>query len=85
MALSIGVTVGSRITVGGHALHVKAARPNEFVVTVDGGPEVVVGAETREEILPDVFVSALAGPASGRLAFETAGAIRIDRIEGPRV
>ena len=57
MALSIGVSVGSRITVGGHLLQVKAAHPNEIVVSVDGNRDVVVDTDTRAEIIPDVFVT----------------------------
>lgn len=85
MALSIAVSVGSRITVGGHLLHVKAARPNEMIVTVDGAQDVVVGTDTRAEILPDVYAFVGSGPAPGapRLALEAAGAIHIERLQAP--
>ena len=85
MALSIGVSVGSRITVGGHVLHVKATRPNEMIVRVDGSRDVVVNAETRAEILPDLYAFVATGPKpdARRLSFDAPNAIRIERIDPP--
>lgn len=87
MALSIGVSVGSKIDVGGHLLQITAlAQPNLIVVTVDAGVPVVVSDQSRTEILPDVFVFSGVGKAgsANRLAFEAPRAIRISRIEDSR-
>lgn len=84
MALSIGVTAGSRINVAGHIVEVKAiARPNLIVLTVDEGPEMVVSDQARTEILPKVFVFSGLGQSGGtnRLAFEADKVVPIHRIE----
>jgi hypothetical protein len=84
MALSIGVSVGSRVDVGGHVLEVRAlAHPNLIVLGVDGGPDVVITEEARKEVLPEVFVQTGVGPTGtgNRLAITAPKAIRISRIE----
>lgn len=84
MALSIGVSVGSKIDIGGKMLTVKAmAPPNLIVVSVDGAADVVVSDLSRTEILPNVFVFAGVGKGGGshRLAFEASRSIRISRVE----
>lgn len=84
MALSIGVSVGSKIDIGGRLLTVKAmAQPNLIVVSVDRGQDIVVSDLSRTEILPNVFVFAGVGRGGGgnRLAFEAPKSIRISRVE----
>jgi len=79
MALSIGVSVGSRIDVGGHLLQVKAlVHPNVVVVTLDRGEEIVISEARAVEILPGVKVQS--GSGGNRLAFHAAKSIRISRI-----
>jgi hypothetical protein len=87
MALSIGVSVGSKVDVGGHVVQVKTlVRPNKIVVTVDNGAEIVIN-ESRTQILPTVFVFVGIGQVQqqkkqggNRLAFEAPKSIRISRI-----
>ena len=80
MALSLGVSVGSKIDVGGHMLQVKAlVHPNMAVVTVDGGEEIVIRDSETVEILPGVTVQT--GFRGDRLAFHAAKSIRIFRVE----
>ena len=79
MALSIGVSVGSQIDIGGHLLQVKAlVHPNVVVITVDRGEEIVVSEGKTVEILPGVKVQTGAG--GNRLAFHAAKSIRISRV-----
>lgn len=81
MALSIGVSVGSKIDVGGHLLHVKAlVHPNIVVVTVDRGDEILISESQVVEILPGVQVQS--GSGGNRLAFHADKSIRISRVEG---
>jgi hypothetical protein len=78
MALSIGVSVGSKILVGGHMVQVKAlVYPNVVVVTVDRGDEIVISEGQATEILPGVRVQS--GIGGNRLAFQ-----RTSRFEFPR-
>lgn len=80
MALSIGVSVGSKIDVGGHMLQVKAlVHPNVVVVTIDRGEEVVISEGKTVEILPNVRVQS--GVGGNRLAFHAPKSIRISRVE----
>jgi hypothetical protein len=82
MALSIGVSVGSKIDVGGHMLQVKAlVHPNVVVVTLDRGEEIVISEARAVEILPGVKVQS--GSGGNRLAFHAAKSIRISRIGEP--
>lgn len=86
MALSIGVSVGSKIEVGGHVLHVKAlVPPSMVVVTVDRGEEIVISDGKTVEILPGVRVQSGTGGnrQAFRLAFHAEKSIRISRIESP--
>jgi hypothetical protein len=79
MALSIGVSVGSRIDVGGHVLQVKAlVHPNVVVITVDRGDEIVISEGKTVEILPGVKVQS--GVGGNRLAFHANKSIRISRV-----
>lgn len=83
MALSIGVSVGSKIDVGGHILQVKSlVHPNVVVITVDRGAEIVISEGKTVEILPGVKVQS--GSGGNRLAFHAAKSIRISRIEWDR-
>lgn len=82
MALSIGVSVGSKIDVGGHTLQVKAlVHPNVVVITVDRGEEIVISEGRAVEILPGVKVQS--GVGGNRLAFHAAKSIRISRVNEP--
>lgn len=90
MALSIGVSAGSRIKVGGKTVHVrKILTPVLLVLTVDDGDEILVSDKERVKIMPDVFVFAGVGSPKGdgqgvgnRLAFEAPRSIAIHRLEG---
>lgn len=80
--MSIGVSVGSKIDIGGHLLQVKAlVHPNVVVVTVDRGDEILISEGKTVEILPGVKVQS--GLGGNRLAFHAAKSIRISRVEGP--
>ena len=82
MALSIGVSVGSRVDIGGHILQVKALpAPSVAVVTVDRGDEILLSDGKAVEILPHVKVQT--GPGN-RLAFQAPKSIRISRLEKER-
>lgn len=79
MALSIGVSVGSKIDIQGHILQVKSlVHPNVVVVTVDRGEEIVISEGKTVEILPGVKVQS--GVGGNRLAFHAAKSIRISRV-----
>lgn len=83
MALSIGVSQGSRISVGKNMVRVKSvARPNLIVLSVDDGPDVVVSDQAKVEILPKVFVFVGVGRSGtgNRLALEASRDIPIHRI-----
>lgn len=83
MALSIGVSVGSKIDVGGHTLQVKSlVHPNVVVITVDRGDDIVISESQAVEILPGVKVQS--GSGGNRLAFHAAKSIRISRIGEPQ-
>jgi len=87
MALSIGVSVGSKIDVGGHLLQVKEIAPhNLIVISIDKGEDMVISELSRTEILPTVFVFVGVGQSGGgnRLAFEAPKTIRINRVEDTR-
>lgn len=85
MALSIGVSVGSKIDIAGSILKVRAlVHPNLIVVGVNDGPDIVIEAEARKEVLPNVFVFTGIGANANRLAFEAPRNIRISRIEPER-
>jgi sRNA-binding carbon storage regulator CsrA len=87
MSLSIGVSTGSRISVGDHVVRVKSINsPNLFVVDIDGGNEVVISEREKIEVLPDVFVQSGVGQKGGgnRLAFDAPRSIKISRIEESR-
>ena len=82
MALSIGVSVGSKIDVGGHTVQVNAlVHPNVVVITVDRGEEIVISEGRAVEILPGVKVQS--GVGGNRLAFHAAKSIRISRVNEP--
>jgi hypothetical protein len=79
MALSIGISVGSQITVGDHQVRVKElSPPNLIVITIDGKEDKMISDKERTEIVPEVFVST--GGAQNRLAFEAPKSIRIKRV-----
>ena len=87
MALSLGVSVGSRIDIAGHLLQVKALVQRKLiVVTVDGGNDVVISDKDRKEIVPGVWVQVGVSERAKniRLAFEAPKTIRISRIEPPQ-
>jgi sRNA-binding carbon storage regulator CsrA len=87
MALSLGVKAGSKITVGNHEVTVRSILKDLILISVDGGPDVVVSEQAREQILPEVWVF-LGKPPSNpdhssdsqrRLAFEAPRDIKILR------
>lgn len=79
MALSIGVSVGSKIDIGGHILQVKSlVHPNVVVITVDRGDDIVISEGKSVEILPGVKVQS--GSGGNRLAFHAHKSIRISRL-----
>jgi hypothetical protein len=85
MALSLGVSVGSKISVGDSKVHVKAiVTPMLIIVQVDNGPDVLVSDKEAVEILPGVKVFAGLGrkQAGNRLAFEADRSVSIYRDEG---
>lgn len=84
MALSIGISVGSKIDVGGHLLQVKSlSHPNVIIVTVDRGEDIIISEGRAVEVLPGVKVQS--GSGGNRLAFHAAKSIRISRVgEGER-
>lgn len=87
MALSIGVSTGSRISLGNHVLKVEdVVNPTTIVVSVDGGKEVTVTDQQQTEVAPNVHVFAGVGGrdkgGSGtRLAFNAPKEIEIRRLE----
>ena len=84
MALSIGVTAGTRIRVDEQLVHVLEARPKMVTIRVDNSKPRVITDEERTEILPRVFVQC--GVQEGllvsgsRLAFEAPREIKIERV-----
>lgn len=83
MALSIGVSVGSKIDIGGHVLQVKSlVHPNVVIVTVDRGDDIIISENKAVEVLPGVKVQS--GIGGNRLAFQAAKSIRISRINDPK-
>lgn len=83
MALSIGISKGSRIDVDGHEVRVKAINGALIVISVEG-KDFLVSDQKRVEILPEVYVSTGIGKKGGsnRLAFEAPLRVRISRVEG---
>lgn len=82
MALSIGVSAGSKIDVGNHCVQVKTVvHPTLFILNVDGGEDITVTDKERVKILPEVYVFAGVGGAGvgNRLAFEAPRSIAINR------
>lgn len=81
MALSLGVSVGSEIEVGNNVVKIKAIpSPSLILLSVDGGDAILVSDQSRQEILPSVYVF-VGTPESGvnRLAFEADRSIKIMR------
>jgi hypothetical protein len=84
LALSIGISVGSKIRVGNDIVEVVGtAKPNLIVLKVNGGEDIVVSDLRSTEILPRVFVFSGMGQNGGsnRIAFECPREIRIQRLE----
>lgn len=83
MALSIGVSVGDKINIGGREVAVKAvSAPNLIVVSVDGGEDIVLSEDRRKEIMPQVFAQVGVGQRGNttRIAFEAPRSISIKRM-----
>jgi len=80
MALSLGVSVGSRIFIGDDILRV-IAMPSATILEVSvKGKRFTVTDNERKEVLPDVFVSAGFGDGNtNRLVFEAPRRIPIHR------
>lgn len=86
MALSLGIGVGSRISIGGKTLTVlDAMRGQSILVEVDGVCHVVTD-QCKVEVLPQVFVffgaptTTLQNFNGLRLAFEAPREIKIVRL-----
>jgi sRNA-binding carbon storage regulator CsrA len=85
MALSLGIKQGSKIQVGKSVLEVKDLTPPSFIVlSIDGGNDIVVSDQSRQEILPDVFVFS-AGENTNRLVFEAPREVLISRVKNEKV
>lgn len=86
MALSLGVSVGERISVGDSMVRVKAIKnPKLMVVTVNGGPDITVNDNKAEavEILPGIRLFTgqnKSGSDSSRLLFDAPKSIPIHRV-----
>ncbi len=87
MALSIGVSCGDRIDVGGHTLEVKDVSglvEMVVMVSVDGAPAVVLTEQSSVELIPGVKVFVGRGKTQStgtyRLAFEATRIIRINCV-----
>jgi hypothetical protein len=83
MAWAVGIRNGTEITVGDHCLRVVDAHPKAVAVRIDDGPPIVIIAEERTEVLPEVFVFLGESQSVGRLrlAFEAPQSIRLKRKE----
>jgi sRNA-binding carbon storage regulator CsrA len=85
MALSLGVKAGSKIQVGKHVVQIKdLTAPSYIVLSVDGGNDIVVSDQSRQEILPSVFVFS-AGENTNRLVFEAPREVLISRVKNEKV
>ena len=85
MTLSLGVSVGERISVGDSIVKVKAIKnPKLIVVTVNGGPGIIVNDNKAHavEILPGVrlFTGLSKNVSRIRLAIDAPKSIPIHRI-----
>jgi hypothetical protein len=86
LALSIGVTRGSRIRVGQSMVKVEEIVQDVAVtLSVDGGKKFMITDSERTQIIPEVFVQLglnhrSSGTNSSRLAFEAPFSIKINRI-----
>lgn len=89
MALSLGVAVGNKISVGQSLIRVDQIDEGTKVhITVDDKSSFIIDDSERQEILPNVFVSCGLSSASrggnfSRLAFEAPFHIKINRIKKP--
>ncbi len=84
MALSLGVSEGSKIEVGANMVTVRRIITSTLiVVAVDGGPDVTVSEQEKIELMPGVFVFAGVGGSGlgNRLAFEAPRSVNIRRLE----
>lgn len=92
MALSIGVTVGSRIQVGNDYVEVREVLTTELVsVTVNGDDPILIGNAEQTEIAPGVFLFCgvdlkvngknLPDSHHSRLAFDAPLSVKINRVE----
>lgn len=86
MALSLGVSIGSEITLGpDNVLKVlDIVGGTQVKVQINGGKVFDIDDSERQEVLPDVFVSCglsttSRGAKTSRLAFEAPLSVKIDR------
>lgn len=84
MALSLGVRVGSLLTVGNTEVKVEEIGPGQRITLSLLGKSRLITDQERIEILPDVFVSMGMGSSPNgspahRLAFEAPRSIEIKR------
>lgn len=89
MALSLGVTDGSKIRVGSDIVEVVSVVGTAHIQVRVGGQNHLITDCERTEILPGVFVSCgrnddrqFGGASFSRLAFEAPRSIEIKRIGG---
>jgi len=85
MAVSLGMDIGERLTIGKSSLRVKDIVEG-YIFTLDvDGKEFVVGDKERVQILPEVFVRSgltrenIISKRSGRLALEAPHTVPIRR------
>ena len=83
MAWTVGIQVGTVIDVGNHAVEVTDIQFSTVVLLVDGRKTLVITADERTEVVPDVFVFVGEGesalPGRRRLAFEAPKNIKLTR------
>lgn len=86
MALSIGVKIGSKLTIGKSNMRILDVVDGTTISLEVDGQRFIVSENERTEILPEVFVSSglertnVVGVKSGRLAFEAPRHIIIRRV-----
>ena len=90
MALSIGVSIGTKITIGNAILLVKDLIKQEAaMLQLNNRPPFMVTGDERTEIMPDVFVQVglknvqkrrFQETSAFRLAFEAPMSVKISRV-----
>jgi hypothetical protein len=83
VALSLGIKAGVKIQVGESVVEIRSITPPALiVVSVDGGPDMVVSDQARQELMPHVFAFTGAKDGTGnRIAIEAPRDIKITRMK----